>query len=75
VDSCHYTRPADPPRTRRTRADTHAEPFENREQSAYFKGAVERKTLMAANPGRGYTPEEYLELDRTSEERLEFRDS
>ena len=29
---------------------------------------------MAANPERRYTLEEYLELDRTSEERLEFRD-
>ncbi len=29
---------------------------------------------MAANPDRRYTLEEYLELDRTSEERLEFRD-
>jgi Uma2 family endonuclease len=28
---------------------------------------------MAANPERRYTLEEYLELDRTSEERLEFR--
>ncbi|HEX8353609.1 MAG TPA: Uma2 family endonuclease, partial [Pyrinomonadaceae bacterium] len=27
---------------------------------------------MAANPERRYTLEEYLELDRTSEERLEF---
>jgi Uma2 family endonuclease len=70
----HYTRPADPPRTRRTRADTHAATFENREQSAYLKGAVERNTNMAANPERRYTLEEYLELDRTSEERLEFWD-
>jgi Uma2 family endonuclease len=29
---------------------------------------------MAANPERRYTLEEYLELDRTSEERLEFWD-
>ena len=29
---------------------------------------------MAANPERRYTLEEYLELDRTSEERFEFRD-
>lgn len=29
---------------------------------------------MAANPARRYTLEEYLELDRTSEERLEFWD-
>jgi Uma2 family endonuclease len=33
---------------------------------------VERNTNMAANPERRYTLEEYLELDRTSEERLEF---
>lgn len=68
-----YT-PANPPRTRRTRADTLAETFENREQSAYLKSAVERNTNMAANPERRYTLEEYLELDRTSEERLEFWD-
>jgi Uma2 family endonuclease len=68
-----YT-PANPPRTRRTRADTLAETFENREQSAYLKSAVERNTIMAANPERRYTLEEYLELDRTSEERLEFWD-
>lgn len=36
--------------------------------------AVERNTNMAANPERRYTLEEYLELDRTSEERLEFWD-
>lgn len=36
--------------------------------------AVERNLNMAANPERRYTLEEYLELDRTSEERLEFRD-
>jgi Uma2 family endonuclease len=35
---------------------------------------VERNTNMAANPERRYTLEEYLELDRTSEERLEFWD-
>jgi Uma2 family endonuclease len=35
---------------------------------------VERNTIMAANPERRYTLEEYLELDRTSEERLEFWD-
>jgi len=35
---------------------------------------VERNTDMAANPERRYTLEEYLELDRTSEERLEFWD-
>lgn len=29
---------------------------------------------MAANPERRYTLEEYFELERTSEERLEFRD-
>jgi Uma2 family endonuclease len=46
--------------------------IENREQSAYLKDAVERDTNMAANPERRYTLEEYLELDRTSEERLEF---
>jgi Uma2 family endonuclease len=74
VISWHYTRPADPPRARRTSADTPAETFENREQSAYLKGAVERNTYMAANPERRYTLEEYLELDRTSEERLEFWD-
>ena len=68
-----YT-PANPPRTRRTRADTLAETFENREQSAYLKSAVERNTIMAANPERRYTLEEYLELDRTSDERLEFWD-
>jgi Uma2 family endonuclease len=28
---------------------------------------------MAANPQRRYTPEEYFELERTSEERFEFR--
>jgi Uma2 family endonuclease len=72
VNSWHYTRTADPPRTRRPRADTPAETFENREQSAYLKGAVERNTHMAANPERRYTLEEYLELDRTSEERLEY---
>ncbi|MET0623924.1 MAG: Uma2 family endonuclease [Pyrinomonadaceae bacterium] len=66
-----YT-PANPPRTRRTSAATHAETFENREQSAYLKSAVERNPNMAANPERRYTLEEYLELDRTSEERLEF---
>lgn len=66
-----YT-PANPLRTRRTRADTLAETFENREQSAYLKSAVERNINMAANPERRYTLEEYLELDRTSEERLEF---
>jgi Uma2 family endonuclease len=68
-----YT-PANPPRTRRTRADTLAETFENREQSAYLKSAVDRNIIMAANPERRYTLEEYLELDRTSEERLEFWD-
>jgi Uma2 family endonuclease len=68
-----YT-PANPPRTRRTSADTLAETIENREQSAYLKSAVERNTIMAANPERRYTLEEYLELDRTSEERLEFWD-
>ncbi|HEY0172639.1 MAG TPA: Uma2 family endonuclease [Pyrinomonadaceae bacterium] len=66
-----YT-PADTPRTRRTSAAAHAETIENREQSAYLKSAVERDTNMAANPERRYTLEEYLELDRTSEERLEF---
>lgn len=55
-------------------ADTPAETFENREQSAYLKGAVERKINMAANPGRRYTLEEYFELERTSEERFEFWD-
>jgi len=35
---------------------------------------VERNNIMAANPERRYTLEEYLELDRTSEERLEFWD-
>jgi Uma2 family endonuclease len=35
---------------------------------------VERNTIMAANPERRYTLEEYLELDRTSEERFEFWD-
>ena len=35
---------------------------------------MERNTNVAANPERRYTLEEYLELDRTSEERLEFRD-
>jgi Uma2 family endonuclease len=74
VISWHYTRPADPPRTHRTSADTLAATFENREQSAYLKGAVERNINMAANPERRYTLEEYLELDRTSEERLEFWD-
>jgi Uma2 family endonuclease len=68
-----YT-PANPPRTRRTSAATHAETFENREQSAYLMSAVGRNTNMAANPERRYTLEEYLELDRTSEERLEFWD-
>ena len=68
-----YT-PANPPRTRRTSAATHAETIENREQSAYLMSAVERNTRMAANPERRYTLEEYLELDRTSEERLEFWD-
>ena len=29
---------------------------------------------MAANPERRYALEEYLELERTSEERFEFRD-
>jgi Uma2 family endonuclease len=35
---------------------------------------VERNTNMAANPERRYTLEEYLELERTSEERFEFWD-
>jgi Uma2 family endonuclease len=35
---------------------------------------VERDANMAANPARRYTLEEYLELDRTSEERFEFWD-
>lgn len=68
-----YT-PANPPRTRRTSAAKPAETFENRERSAYLKSAVERNPDMAANPERRYTLEEYLELDRTSEERLEFWD-
>ena len=55
-------------------ADTPAHRIENREPSAYLKGAVERNTHMAANPEQRYTLEEYLELDRTSEERLEFWD-
>lgn len=55
-------------------ADTPAYRIENRQHSAYLNDAVERNTDMAANPGRRYTLEEYLELDRTSEERLEFWD-
>jgi Uma2 family endonuclease len=74
VNLGHYTRPADPLRTRRTSADTPAETFENRELSAYLKGAVERNNNMAANPERRYTLEEYFELERTSEERFEFLD-
>jgi Uma2 family endonuclease len=35
---------------------------------------VERNTNVAAKPERRYTLEEYLELDRTSEERFEFWD-
>jgi Uma2 family endonuclease len=55
-------------------ADTLFKRIENRQQSAYFNNAVERNTIMAANPERRYTLEEYLELDRTSEERFEFWD-
>ena len=55
-------------------ADTHAYRIENRQHSAYLNNAVERNADMAANPERRYTLEEYLELDRTSEERLEFWD-
>jgi hypothetical protein len=68
-------RPAtNPPSDTRTSADTLVERIENRQQSAYFNNAVERNTNMAANPERRYTLEEYLELDRTSEERFEFWD-
>jgi Uma2 family endonuclease len=78
VNSGHYTLPPNSPRTRpratATSADTLAERIENRQQSAYLNNAVERKTIMAANPERRYTLEEYLELDRTSEERFEFWD-
>jgi Uma2 family endonuclease len=55
-------------------ADTPARRIENHQQTAYFNNAVERNNNMAANPERRYTLEEYLELDRTSEERLEFWD-
>lgn len=55
-------------------ADTPAATFENRAQSAYLKGAVERNKNMAANPERRYTLEEYFELERTSEDRFEFWD-
>jgi Uma2 family endonuclease len=78
VNSWHYTRPADPPRTPTDdtgrSAAKPARRIENLQRTAYLKGAVERNTDMAANPERRYTLEEYLELDRTSEERLEYWD-
>jgi Uma2 family endonuclease len=71
----HSRQPAtNPPRLTRTSAATPAQKFENFERTAYLKDAVERNNVMAANPERRYTLEEYLELDRTSEERLEFWD-